>query len=146
MNRLQDCGLEAFLPVVNEVHRWSDRKKKVEVPLFSCYVFLRCDLSAQNRNHVYRIDSVIGFVGGQGGMAIPDEEIESVRLLLSQTSPWRSYPFLKAGQRVRVRGGALDGMEGIFLSEHGDNSLVISVEAIQRSIAVRINGYNVVPV
>jgi transcription termination/antitermination protein NusG len=146
-HRLQECGLETYLPTVKEVHRWSDRKKKVEVPLFTCYVFLRCNLSPENRNHVYRIESVLGFVGGSGvGMPIPDEQIESIRKLLARSTPWRSHPFLKVGQRVRVRGGALDGVEGIFLSENGDHSLVISVEAIQRSMAVRIDGYDVVPV
>jgi transcription antitermination factor NusG len=144
--RLRECGLETYLPIVQEVHRWSDRKKKVEVPLFSCYVFLRCELNPQNRNHVYQIDSVLGFVGGgAAGMTIPEDEIENVRLLLSQTAPWRSHPFLKIGQKVRVRGGALDGVEGIFLSENGDQSLIISVNAIQRSLAVRIDGYDVVP-
>jgi transcription termination/antitermination protein NusG len=146
-HRLRECGLETYLPTVKEIHRWSDRKKKVEVPLFSCYVFLRCDLCPQNRNHVYGIESVLGFVGGGGaGLAIPDEQIESIRKLLAQSVPWRSHPFLKVGQRVRVRGGALDGVEGIFLSENGDHSLIISVEAIQRSMAVRIDGYDVVPV
>jgi len=145
--RLRECGLETYLPMVQEVHRWSDRKKKVEVPLFSCYVFLRCELNPKNRNHVFWIDSVLGFVGsGAAGMAIPDDEIENVRMLLSQTAPWRTYPFLKAGQRVRVRGGALDGVEGVFVSENGDQSLIISVNAIQRSLAVRIDGYDVVPV
>jgi transcription termination/antitermination protein NusG len=146
-HRLQECGLETYLPTVKEVHRWSDRKKKVEVPLFTCYVFLRCNLSPENRNHVYRIESVLGFVGGGGaGMSIPDEQIENIQRLMAQSLPWRSHPFLKVGQRVRVRGGALDGVEGIFLSENGDHSLVISVEAIQRSMAVRIDGYDVVPV
>lgn len=145
--RLREFGLETYLPTVHEVHRWSDRKKKVEVPLFSCYVFLHCALTPQDRNHVYRVDSVLGFVGGGGtATAIPDEQIENVRTLLSQTAPWRSHPFLKAGQRVRVKGGALDGIEGIFLSENGDHSLVISVDAIQRSMSVRIDGYDVVPV
>jgi len=146
-HRLQECGLETYLPTVKEVHRWSDRQKKVEVPLFSCYVFLHCNLSPENRNHVYRIESVLGFVGSSGaGMSIPDEQIENIRKLLAQSVSWRSHPFLKVGQRVRVRGGALDGVEGIFLSENGDHSLVISVEAIQRSMAVRIDGYDVVPV
>lgn len=146
-HRLRESGLEVYLPMVQEVHRWSDRKKKVEVPLFSCYVFLRCSLTPENRNRVYWIDSVLGFVGGgAAGMAIPDDEIENVRMLLSQTAPWRTHPFLKAGQRVRVRGGALDGVEGIFLSENGDQSLIISVNAIQRSLAVRIDGYDLVPV
>lgn len=146
-HRLRECGMETYLPTVREVHHWSDRKKKVETPLFSCYVFVRCALTPQDRNQVYRIGSVLGFVGGGGaGMAIPEDQIESVRTLLSQTAPWRSHPFVKAGQRVRIRGGALDGVEGVFVSENGDHSLVVSVDVIQRSLAVRIDGYDVEPV
>ncbi|MFY9560060.1 MAG: UpxY family transcription antiterminator [Terriglobales bacterium] len=146
-HRLQEQGMETFLPTVREVHRWSDRKKSVEVPLFSCYVFVRCALSPDDRTRVYRVESALGFVGVRGaGAPIPDEQIESVRAVLSQTAPWRSHPFLKVGQRVRVCGGAMDGVEGVFLSENCDHSLVISVDVIQRSLAVRINGYDVKPI
>jgi transcription antitermination factor NusG len=145
--RLRDQGMETFVPTTLEVHRWSDRKKKVEVPLFSCYVFVRCALSAEDRTRVYQVESVHGFVGSRGSsLPIPDEQIESIQKVLTQTEPWRSYPFLKVGQRVRVRGGAMDGVEGVFLSENGDHSLIISVDAIQRSMAVRIDGYDVEPV
>ena len=146
-HRLREQGMETFLPTVRETHRWSDRKKTVEVPLFSCYVFVRCVLNSDDRTRVYRVDSALGFVGVRGaGTPIPDEQVESVRSVLSQTAPWRSHPFLKAGQRVRVCGGAMDGVEGVFLSENGDHSLVISVDVIQRSLAVRIDGYDVKPI
>jgi transcription antitermination factor NusG len=145
--RLQEQGMETFLPTAVETHRWSDRKKKVEVPLFSCYVFLRCALSAEDRKRVYQVESVHGFVGSRGtSLPIPDEQIDSIRKVVTQSVPWRAYPFLKVGQRVRVRGGAMDGVEGVFLSENGDHSLVISVDAIQRSMAVRIDGYDLEPV
>jgi len=145
--RLREQGMETFLPTVRETHRWSDRKKTVEVPLFSCYVFVRCALNSDDRTRVYRVESVHGFVGTRGsGMPIPDEQIEGVRAALSQPAPCRSHPFLKVGQRVRVCGGAMDGVEGVFLSENGDRSLVISVEVIQRSLAVRIDGYDVKPI
>jgi transcriptional antiterminator NusG len=145
--RLRDQGMETFVPTTIQVHRWSDRKKEVEVPLFSCYVFIRSSLSEEDRTRVYRVESVHGFVGTRGSsLPIPDEQIESIQRVLTQTAPWRSYPFLKVGQRVRVRGGAMDGVEGVFLSENGDHSLIISIDAIQRSMAVRIDGYDVEPV
>jgi transcription antitermination factor NusG len=145
--RLRDQGMGTFVPTTMEVHRWSDRQKKVEVPLFSCYVFIRCALSAADRTHVYQLENVHGFVGARGAsLPIPDDEIEGIQKILAQSAPWRSYPFLKAGQRVRIRGGAMDGVEGVFLSENGDHSLVVSVHAIQRSMAVRIDGYHVEPV
>jgi transcription antitermination factor NusG len=90
---------------------------------------------------------VHGFVGAGGAsLPIPDDQIESIQKVLRQSAPWRSYPFLKVGQRVRIRGGAMDGVEGVLLSENGDHSLIISVDAIQRSMAVRIDGYDVEPV
>jgi transcription antitermination factor NusG len=144
--RLRDRGMEVFLPTTLEVHRWSDRKTKVEVPLFSCYVFVRCALSAEDRTRVYQVESVHGFVGVRGAsLPIPDEQIESIQKVLTQ-SAGRSHPFLQVGQRIRIRGGAMDGVEGVFLSENGDHSLIISVDAIQRSMAVRIDGYDVEPV
>ncbi|MGA8764157.1 MAG: hypothetical protein WB562_14920, partial [Candidatus Sulfotelmatobacter sp.] len=57
--------------------------------------------------------------------------------------PWSPHPFLKIGQRVRIRGGALDGLEGILVSRSGGRALVISVDAIQRSISVCVEGYDV---
>jgi transcription antitermination factor NusG len=142
--RLHGQGITTFLPVVREIHRWQDRRKVVELPLFSCYVFVKLAMSPQQRVRVYQVDGILGFVGSRGqGTPIPDEQIEAVRTLLSQNLPWSSHPFLKAGQRVRIRGGVLDGLEGIFLSRNGDRTLVISVDAIQRSLSVRIEGYDV---
>jgi transcription antitermination factor NusG len=93
-----------------------------------------------------RVEGVFGLVGACGeGTPIPDEEINAVRSLVETDLPWSAHPFLKIGQRVRIRSGALDGMEGILVSRNGDRTLVISVEAIQRSLAVRVEGYEVEP-
>jgi transcription antitermination factor NusG len=97
----------------------------------------------EKRLRVLRTDGVISFVGSQrAGTPIPEEQIEAVRMLLQRKVLCKAHPFLRVGQRVRVRGGALDGVEGLFVSQNGDNSVVISVDAIQRSLAVRINGYD----
>ncbi len=144
IQRLAERGVETFLPIVNEVHRWSDRKKTVQTPLFSCYAFARFQPNRVERLRVLRVAGVIGLVGSGGeGTAIPDSQIDSVRALLAGALPWSSHPFLKIGQRVRIRSGALDGMEGILVSRNGAHTLVISVDAIQRSLAVRVEGYQV---
>jgi len=143
-HRLQERGVTTFLPLMTEVHRWSDRKKVVQVPLFGCYVFARIAATNAERLRVLRVEGVLSLVGsGREGTPIPDNEIESVRILLEERLPWSSHPFLKIGQRVRVRSGALNGMEGVLVSRNGDRTLVISVEAIQRSLAVRVEGYEV---
>jgi transcriptional antiterminator NusG len=144
--RLEERGVTAFLPLVSETHRWSDRKKTVHLPLFSCYVFAKFTPNRLDRLRVLRVDGIFGFVGARGeGTPIPDEQIDAVRSLVESQLPWSSHPFLKIGQRVRIRSGVLDGMEGILVSRNGDRSLVISVDAIQRSLAVRVEGYEVEP-
>jgi transcription antitermination factor NusG len=146
-DRIQQQGLTTFLPMLTEVHRWSDRKKVVQLPMFSCYVFVQLVPTNEHRLRVLQTNGVISFVGSQRvGTVIPDDQIEAVRTLMAERAVCRTHPFLKIGQRVKVRGGALDGMEGVLVSQNGDDSLVISVDAIQRSLAVRINGYDVDPV
>lgn len=143
-NQLQGRGITTFLPLVTELHRWSDRRKMVEVPLFSSYVFVQLVTTNEARARVLHTEGVLRLVGQNAeGTPIPDEQIESVRRVLAQNVPCVSHPFLKAGQRVRIRGGALNGVEGVFLSGNGDDTLVVSVEAIQRSLAVRIAGYDI---
>ena len=144
VQRLAERGVETFLPMVTEVHRWSDRKKSVQLPLFGCYVFAKFIDNRSERLRVLRVGGVLGLVGSQGeGTPIPDEQIDAVRSLVVGNIPWAPHPFLKIGQRVRIRSGALDGVEGILVSRTGDNTLVISVDAIQRSLAVRVEGYEV---
>jgi len=142
--RLQERGVPTFLPMVTEVHRWSDRKKRVELPLFSCYLFAKLTPSKVDRLRVLNVEGVFDFVGVRGeGIPIPETQIDAVRALLEGQLSWSSHPFLKIGQRVRIKGGALHGVEGILVSRSGDSTLVISVDAIQRSLAVRVEGYDV---
>jgi transcriptional antiterminator NusG len=141
---LQNHGITYYLPVITEVHRWSDRRKKVEVPLFSGYVFVQIIPTNEERVRVLRTNGAVGFVGhSPGGTPIPGEQIDAVRTLVDQKVPWVTHPFLQAGQRIRIRGGALDGVEGIFQSRNGEDVMIVSVNAIQRSLSVSIHGYNI---
>jgi transcription termination/antitermination protein NusG len=146
-HRLREQGISTFLPLVTEVHRWSDRKKIVELPLFSCYLFAKLAPTNEDRSRVLRLDGVFQLVGTRAeGTPIPDEQIDAIRILVKEHIPVHSHPFLQIGQRVRIRSGALNGVEGILVARNGDQTLVVSIEAIQRSLAVRIEGYDVEPV
>jgi len=147
-DRLLEQGLTTYVPLLKETHRWSDRKKTVEVPLFGCYVFAKFDpSSSQARTRICRTDGVLQILGMQGeAIPIPDQQIDAVRILVNEQLPYSLHPFLKIGERVRVRGGAMDGVEGILVARDGDRTLVVSVDVIQRSLAVRIEGYRVEPV
>jgi len=145
--QLHGQGIDVFFPVVKQVHQWSDRRKLVEMPLFAGYAFVRIVASAEERVRVLRTQGVVELVGGQGqGIAIPEEQIEAVRAVAAGNLPFTQHVYLKVGQRVRVRGGSLDGVEGVLVANNGNRSLVISVEPIQRAISISIDGYQVEPV
>jgi len=146
-HRLRERGITAYLPLVSEVRSWSDRKKTVEFPLFSCYVFARLMPAREGQLAGLRVDGVLGLVGARTqGTSIPDEQIDAVRRVVEERLQWRSHPFLRIGRRVRIRNGALQGVEGILVSRSGEDTFVLSIDAIQRSLAVRIQGYDAVPV
>ena len=145
-SQLQGKGVETFLPLLTETHRWSDRQKIISLPLFSGYVFVRLQPSAPWRTRVLRTEGVMGFVQVHGDASpIPARQIDDLRRLLTQRLPCALHAFLRVGQRVRIRGGCLDGLEGI-LAQSTRKTLVISMECIQRSVAVTIEGYELEPV
>jgi transcription antitermination factor NusG len=143
----QEKGIESFLPLHSAKHRWSDRKKIVSTPLFPGYAFVRIAPAQGARISVLRTNGVINFVGARGiGSSITDSEIEAIQTLLKESISFTFHPYLKVGQAVRIRGGALDGIQGILTKVNGDQSLIISVELIQRSVAMRVSGYDIEPV
>ena len=140
---LASKGMRVFLPLRKENRAWSDRNKELLVPLFPGYAFVRSDRSLARRILVLQTPGVMGFVSFAGAAAtVPQKQIEDLELLLAETVPFSLYPFLKVGQKVRIRGGCLNGLEGL-LTERDKDKLVISIESIQRSLAIEIQGYEV---
>lgn len=141
---LRGKNIETFLPVVTKVQRWSDRRKKVEFPLFPCYTFVHVPYSSEHFVRVLRTPGIVRIVSsGSEPLAVPKEQIANLRLLLGSKVPYWEHPFLRAGQRVRVRGGCLDGLEGILTELKLNRTLVISADPIQRSIAIRAEDYDI---
>ncbi|MGH9683092.1 MAG: transcription termination/antitermination protein NusG [Candidatus Acidiferrales bacterium] len=143
---LQEREIQAFVPLFSSYHQWTDRRRLVHMPVFPGYVFVRIAATPATRIAVLRTPGVSCFVGVRGmGVSIPDGQIEAVQMILDRGIPFDSHPFLSIGQKVRIRGGSLDGLEGILEAKNGDQSLIVSVELIQRSLAVRVAGYRVEP-
>jgi len=135
--------IPVFLPLVASVRQWSDRRTEVELPLFPGYAFVRVAYFSEDRIRVLQTSGVVSFVGRNAGISIPEEQIKAIKTLVARKVPVRDHPFLKIGQRVRVRSGSLSGVEGILLAVNGLRSLVISVEPIQRSLCINLDGYDV---
>ena len=142
--QIAEKRVHTFLPLVSQIHRWSDRSEKVEVPLFTCYSFVRIIQTSGERLKVLQTPGVLGFVGSERvGTPIPNEEIENLQTAIREKIPFAVHPFLDVGKRARVRGGSLDGVEGILVRQGADQSLILSVELLHRSVSIQIKGYHV---
>jgi transcription antitermination factor NusG len=145
--QFEEKRVKTFLPLLQQVHKWSDRRAKVEVPMFTCYAFVQIGQTTEERLKVLRTPGVLGFVGSERqGTPIPEEQIESLRTAIREKIPCYPHAFISAGSRVRIRGGSLHGVEGILMRQGTDQSLIVSVELLQRSISMRVEGYDIEPV
>ncbi len=133
--QLEQRSVESFLPVYETVRRWKDRRMQLQMPLFPGYVFVR--MARVDRLRVLQVPSVVRLVGFNGQLsALPDEEIEGLKKGLAGGVRAEPHPFLTAGRRVRLRSGPLAGMQGILLRRKGNFRVVISIDLIQRAVAV----------
>ena len=141
---LQSKGLETLVPLYRIRRQWSDRVKDVDLPLFAGYVL--CHFAWTERLEVLGTPGVAKIVGfGGADAALEDSEIATIRLLLALNLPLAPWPYLKAGDRVRVERGPMRGLEGTLLRTKEGTRLVIGVELLQRSIAVEVDRETIVP-
>jgi len=138
--QLQHACVETFLPTSTELRRWSDRQQSVTLPLFSCYLFVRIAPASSEWLTVLRAAGVNEIVGSHGGAPIPEQEIASLRAAVDSDVPFRRCE-MSQGERVRLRGGVLDGVEGTLVCCPGEHRLVISIGEISQSISVSVHGY-----
>jgi transcription antitermination factor NusG len=136
---LESKGFEAFLPSYKSRRRWSDRIKELDLPLFAGYLF--CRVSLEERRLPVLTTPGVRQIVGMGGtpIAVPQCEIDTVRAIVTSGLATRPWPFVEVGDRVRLRGGSLDGVEGVLISTKTHHRLVVSIEILRRSVAVEID-------
>ena len=142
---LEALSIPTFLPLRAEVRQWSDRKQKIMTPLFSGYLFVRMNLAEDSsRLQVLKTPGIVGFVGNNTGpLAIPSQQIESIRMVLSSGLDYTVGPLLKEGDRIRVIRGSLSGMEGTLVRTNSETRLVLSVDLVKRSLSIEVSRYDV---
>lgn len=142
---LRDKGFEQFTPFYKAKRRWSDRIKVVEFPLFAGYVF--CRIPFEHRLSVLRTPGVVSIVGFGGKPAPVDErEIADLQAVMASGRNAVPWPYLRVGQKIRLRGGSLDGLEGLLLDLRNGRRILVAVTLLQRAVAVEIDRENVEPV
>jgi transcription antitermination factor NusG len=142
--RLGQKDVETFLPMYSVKKRWKNRTNvKVELPLFAGYVFVRIRPSESKK--VLEVPMVYSIVGnGRELTPVSGAEIEALRLGL-QSREAHPFPYIKVGKRMRIRCGALAGVEGIVVRSYGELSVVLSVDLIQQSVAVHVDADELEP-
>ena len=136
--------VEHFLPLYSSIRRWKDRRVSLELPLFPGYVFVR--LALRDRLRVLQIPSVVRLVGFNGlPAALPDEEMDILRTGLSQRLCAEPHPFLTVGRRVQITAGPFAGLEGVLKRKKSGLRVVVSLDLIQRSVAVDVEVADVAP-
>jgi transcription antitermination factor NusG len=142
--QLEVRSVEHFLPLYESVRWWKDRRKKLQLPLFPGYVFVRLDV--RERLRVLQVPGVARLVEF-GGMptALPDEDVEALRRGLARGLKAEPHPFLAVGRRVRVKNGAMAGLQGILRRRKSQARLVVSLELIQRAIILEVDEADLEP-
>jgi transcription termination/antitermination protein NusG len=144
-DQLAQQGIEPLLPTVKRLSQWKDRKKEVEVPLFSGYCFVR--FTSDQKLPVLKTVGVVDIVGGgQRPEPIPDEEITAIQTLIASVLPYDPHPYLQEGMQVEVIRGPLQGLHGILLRKEKRHRLVLGIRLIQQAAAVEIDTADVVPI
>lgn len=138
-------GFEVFLPLYESTRRWKDRSKVLLLPLFPCYLFLRGEhhrrLQAVTTPGVHMI-----LCNGEHVATVPEAEIQAIRKTVEGSFRVEPHPFLKCGERVRVKRGTLEGVEGILIRKKNQYRLVLSVGILSQSVGVEIDASDVEPV
>lgn len=131
-------GFEVFLPLYRTEHRWKDRTKVVSLPLFPSYLFLRTDLV--RKIEILRTPGVFWLIENGGhACPVPETDIEAVRRITQSSANIQPHPYLRCGDFVRVREGALAGIEGILTRVKNRYRVVLSVDLLQKAIAVEVD-------
>lgn len=138
-------GMDAFLPTVERLRRWKDRKKFVTFPLFPGYLFIRIPKVPQEILAVLKVKGVVRLLCSVPGEPdpIPDEQIISLKKLIESKKNLDPYPYLNEGQRVRIKKGPLIGVEGLLVEKLGKHMLVLSVDVLRQGIALTIDASDV---
>ena len=147
--QLEEKGIEAYLPLITHIKQWSDRKKKVEEPLFKSYVFVHNSL----RQHydVLNVYGVVRFVTFEHkAVVVPDNQIVAIKKYIDDPvddeNAINTNDDLKVGQLVRITNGVLQGLTGRLVSVNSKRRLVVYIESVGKVVPVSISRAKVEPI
>lgn len=136
--RLLETGIEAFLPLQRTFRKWSDRKKLIEKPLLSSYVFVNTNKKGFPK--VYRTNGVVKFISFEGKpVSIPQKQIDNLRLLVNSDAEIEvTTEKFSQGDSVEVVSGSLIGLTGELIRIGTKNRVVVRIDKLEQNLLLKI--------
>jgi len=141
VERLTKSGIEAFLPAVERIRKWKDRKKLVKFPLFPGYLFVHIEKSYDLIIRTLKTPGVVRMLYSANGepAAVPEDQIIPLKIAIENKKEIDLYPYLKEGQTVRIKSGAFEGITGILKNKEKTHYLIVSIDILKRSVSIKID-------
>ena len=140
VTQLEDIGVEVFLPLVTKIKQWSDRKKKIEEPLFKSYVFVHS--TPKQHVSILNVYGVLKFVTFEHeAVVVPDNQIVAIKRYLDNFDEKErelTNAELQVGDMVRITNGPMQGLKGILHSVKDKRQLIVYIEAVGQYLPISI--------
>ncbi len=141
--RLEKIGIETYLPLIKTLRQWSDRKKKVEIPLINSYIFVKAN--KLNYTSILNTEGVINFIKFENKHAsIPDNQINNLKILMQDSNDITvsNNEFIK-GEKIKIEFGKFKGYNGEIKELKGKHKLIVYIQALNTSFSLEISVENV---
>ena len=146
LKSLQEQGIEAYLPLIKTMRQWSDRKKMVEVPLFSSYVFVH--ITRSHYDQVLQTHGVVKYITFEGKAAtIPSNQIDNLKIIIdSNEKVETTWVTRRKGDHVVVTAGSLKGLMGELITEGNRKKVLVRIQGIDQNLTVEVHSSLIEPV
>lgn len=139
-DNLEKKKIEVFLPKIRVRSKRLDRKKIIQVPLFPGYIFVKTDLNPAEHLEIVKTAGAVRLIGtSKSPVAIPDENIESLKIMVSSDQEIISGTRLESGNRIIVISGPFTGVTGTFVRYKSADRVVVYIGALGQSASVEVN-------
>ena len=139
LERLTKIGIEAYLPMKKTLRQWSDRKKWVEAPIISSYIFIKIPKS--DYQSVFNIPGVVAYVSYKGlACIIPETDIDAMKRTIENQMDFSVEPAsVKKGELITVTSGPLEGIRGEVIDVQGKKKIILSICHIGYTLVVNLD-------
>jgi transcription antitermination factor NusG len=137
-----------YLPKIEVWSRRKDRKKRIRIPLFSGYLFVFVDdLTNETKVDILKTHGIVRILGKPNSpqpSPVPEEQIEAIRRIIDSRVEILHHQYPRVGERARIVDGPFRGIEGVVRStDYRKNLFVVSIDLLQRSVAIRLEGFQI---